>query len=93
VSSSESSLIIFKIPGICSIPFCPLLQPGPHSNTPILLLSATEFSVLSFSSSFDEPLTLAFGELSAVESLDLHSSIPLPTFVLSSSIIPILTFY
>lgn len=76
VSSSESSLIIHKDGGSCSMPLNPLLPLGPHS-IPLFLSS---------SSSFDEQLTLALDELSAGESFDLHSSIPLPTFVLSSII-------
>lgn len=81
MSSSESSLIIHKDEGSCSMPLNPLLPLGPHSGS----------LFLSSSSSFNEQLTLALDELSAAESFDLHSSIPLPTFILSS-IIPFLHY-
>jgi len=91
VSSSESSVIKHAVKEFFSVPFCPLLLLGPSSNTQ---LPGTGFLVSSFSSSFGVPLTLALDELSADESLDWHSSIPLSTFVLSSSIIPpIFTIY
>lgn len=60
------------------MPLNPLLPLGPHSAS-------------LFSSSFDEQLTLVLDELSAAESFDLQSSIPLPTFALSS-IIPFLHY-